>query len=95
MHNRLGIHAAAAISFARENLGSILNVAPERVIFTSGATEANNLALLGHARAMALKRGSCGHLITVSTEHHSVLEPIEQLKREGFAFSINLINFNL
>ena len=45
-HNRLGIHASAATNYARENLASILNISPKRIIFTSGATEANNLSLI-------------------------------------------------
>ena len=65
--NLFGIHAAAAVSLAREQLAACLGVGPERVIFTSGATEANNLALLGSARARALKSGKQGHLITLST----------------------------
>ncbi|MDA7437724.1 aminotransferase class V-fold PLP-dependent enzyme, partial [Synechococcus sp. AH-601-P06] len=54
-----------------------------RLIFTSGATEANNLALLGHART----HGG-GHLISVRTEHHAVLDPLAQLQREGFQISL-------
>ena len=82
--HRSGLTAAAAVSLAREQLASYLRITPERVIFTSGATEANNLALLGHARAIAEQRGSPGHLITVATEHHAVLDPLRQLKKEGF-----------
>ncbi len=82
--NRSGIQAAAAVTLSREKLATCLDVAPERLIFTSGATEANNLALLGHARAKAIKHGSPGHLITLATEHHAVLDPLRQLKREGF-----------
>ncbi|KGG13202.1 MULTISPECIES: cysteine desulfurase family protein [Prochlorococcus] len=83
--NRAGIYASAAISNARETLASILGVSPELVVFTSGATESNNLALLGHARAEALKNGKPGHLITLKTEHNSILDPILQLHREGFS----------
>ncbi|KGG11490.1 Cysteine desulfurase [Prochlorococcus sp. SS52] len=82
--NRLGLHASAAISLARDKLGSLLQVSPQRLIFTSGATEANNLALLGYSRAKAQETGSTGHLITISTEHRSVIEPLRQLRREGF-----------
>ncbi len=82
--NRLGIHSSAAVSLARENIASVLNIEPEKVIFTSGATESNNLALLGHARAKALKIGRPGHLITLQTEHHAVLDPMRQLQKEGF-----------
>ena len=82
--HRLGLTAAAAVSLAREQLSACLGIESERVIFTSGATEANNLALLGHARAKAKQRGAPGHLITLATEHHAVLDPLRQLKQEGF-----------
>ena len=48
---------------------------PTQLVFTSGATEANNLALLGYARVMAEQTGHRGHLISVSSEHHAVLDP--------------------
>ncbi|HGY5539641.1 MAG TPA: cysteine desulfurase family protein [Prochlorococcus sp.] len=82
--HRSGLTAAAAVSLAREQLASYMRITPEQVIFTSGATEANNLALLGHARAKAEQRGAPGHLITVATEHHAVLDPLRQLQKEGF-----------
>ncbi len=82
--NRAGLYASAAISQARESLSSILGVSSNRIVFTSGATEANNLALLGHARAKALEMGRPGHLITISTEHYAVLDPLRQLQKEGF-----------
>ncbi len=85
--NRSGILASAAISIARDNLGKSLGINSERLIFTSGATEANNLALIGHARAHALERGKKGHLITMTTEHHAVLDPIKQLQKEGFSIT--------
>tara|TARA_Y100001968_G_scaffold297456_1_gene306443 strand:+ start:38229 stop:39377 length:1149 start_codon:yes stop_codon:yes gene_type:complete len=82
--NRLGLLASAAISVAREELASLLKVKQERIIFTSGATEANNLALIGHAHNSLQKKGLPGHLITLATEHHAVLDPLRQLKNEGF-----------
>ncbi len=82
--NQAGLKAAAAVSVAREKIAECLHVKPDQIIFTSGATEANNIALLGHARAVAAKIGSTGHLITVKTEHRAVLDPLRQLKREGF-----------
>ncbi|MEB3158681.1 MAG: cysteine desulfurase family protein [Synechococcus sp.] len=88
--HRLGLQAAAAVSDARERLASCLDVDPTQVIFTSGATEANNLALLGHARALAEQTGRKGHLISMTTEHHAVLDPLEQLRREGF--QVTLLN---
>ncbi len=83
-HNRPGLTAAAVVSLARERLASCLQIASERLIFTSGGTEANNLALLGHLRAKHNQSNKPGHLITVSTEHHSVLGPLRKLQREGF-----------
>ena len=82
--NRLGLEASAAVSLAREQISHCLKVKPERVIFTSGATEANNLALLGHARFTSLEKGPAGHLITLSSDHHAVLDPLRQLQNEGF-----------
>ena len=73
---------------ARKQLAASLQVTPERVVFTSGATEANNLALLGHARALAHRKGRPGHLISIQTEHHAVLDPLHQLEREGFRLTL-------
>ncbi len=84
MNNRSGLFASAAVKVSRETIASYLNITPKRLIFTSGATEANNLGLLGHARAKAKLIGKPGHIITVSTEHHAVLDPLRQLKKEGF-----------
>ena len=81
--HRLGLTASAAVKLARRQIAEALAVTPQRLVFTSGATEANNLALLGHARA----RGS-GHLISVASEHHAVLDPLQQLQREGFRVTL-------
>ncbi len=81
--HRLGLTASAAVKLARRQIAEALAVTPQRLVFTSGATEANNLALLGHARAL----GSC-HLISVTTEHHAVLDPLKQLQREGFSITL-------
>ena len=81
--HRLGLTASAAVNLARRQIADALAVTPQRLVFTSGATEANNLALLGHARA----KGK-GHLISVATEHHAVLDPLHQLRREGFAVTL-------
>ncbi len=86
--HRLGLTAAAAVQMAREQLSDCLNCSAERLIFTSGATEANNIALLGHARAIARKRGKPGHLISMVSEHHAVLDPLRQLQREGFRITL-------
>ena len=81
--HRQGLTAAAAVALARRQIAETLGVDSNRLIFTSGATEANNLALLGHARAQGF-----GHLISVTTEHHAVLDPLAQLQREGFQVSL-------
>ena len=86
--HRLGLTAAAAVASARDKLAFHLGVEANELIFTSGATEANNLALLGHARARAQAEGRCGHLVTVATEHHAVLDPMHQLQKEGFALTV-------
>ena len=86
--HRLGLTAAAAVQAAREQLSDYLNCSSEQLIFTSGATEANNIALLGHARAVARERGQPGHLISMVSEHHAVLDPLRQLQREGFRITL-------
>ncbi|MFZ4641079.1 MAG: cysteine desulfurase family protein [Nodosilinea sp.] len=77
-----GWTAAAAVKKARANLAAAINASPEEIIFTSGATEANNLAIKGVAEA-SFNRGR--HLITVQTEHNAVLDPCRYLEGLGFA----------
>ncbi|MBU6229742.1 MAG: aminotransferase class V-fold PLP-dependent enzyme [Cyanobacteria bacterium REEB459] len=76
-----GWTAAAGIKKARASLAAALNASPEEIMFTSGATEANNLAIKGVAEAY-LSRGR--HLITVQTEHNAVLDPCRYLEKLGF-----------
>jgi cysteine desulfurase len=76
-----GWEAAAAVKQVRQILANAIAAAPEEIIFTSGATEANNLAIKGVAEAN-LHRGR--HLITLETEHRAVLEPCRYLERLGF-----------
>jgi cysteine desulfurase len=81
--HRAGREARAGIDNARDQLAAILGVKPHELIFTSGGTEANNLALLGLARSRA-DRGK--HLISNRAEHHAVLRTLGHLEaREGFA----------
>ena len=76
-----GWRAEAAVELARERLAELLGASsPREIIFTSGATESNNLAILGLAEACA----SPGHLITLATEHPSVLETCRVLVRRGW-----------
>ncbi|MDJ1175845.1 cysteine desulfurase family protein [Roseofilum capinflatum] len=76
-----GWEAEAAVSRSREHLAQAIGSTPEEIIFTSGATEANNLAIKGVAEAYFSKGR---HLITVTTEHNAVLDPCEYLKSLGF-----------
>jgi len=85
--NLAGISSSAALEVSREKIIKKLNIKNQKIIFTSGATEANNLALLGYARNFHKRTGSFGNIITLKTEHHAVLEPIRQLEKEGFTFT--------
>lgn len=76
-----GTAAARAIETARTQVAALLGCEAREVIFTSGATEANNLCVLGVARANA-DRGK--HIVTARTEHRAILDPCKQLEREGF-----------
>ncbi len=82
--NLAGINASAILEASREKIEQSLFLKNKKVIFTSGATESNNLALLGFARNCYKKTGNYGHIITLKTEHKAVLEPLNQLKKEGF-----------
>jgi cysteine desulfurase len=77
-----GRRASARVERARAEVAALVNAAPEQVVFTSGATEANNLALLGTAR---FHRDRSRHLVTSRTEHPAVLDACRQLEREGCA----------
>lgn len=76
-----GRDAAVAVELAREQIASTVGASPPDIVFTSGATEANNLAILGAARFYQRKGR---HIITLSTEHISVLDSARELSREGF-----------
>lgn len=76
-----GWEASAAVKNAREIIADIINCTPEEIVFTSGATEANNLAIKGVAEAY-FARGR--HIVTVATEHRAVLDPCAYLETLGF-----------
>ncbi len=85
-----GRNARAAVDNARDSLAGLLGVRSHEIIFTGGGTEANNLAILGLARA---HRAKGAHLITCATEHHAVLHAFEHLRdREGFEVTILPVN---
>ena len=80
--HEMGREARAAVDSARDMLAAAIGGTPREIVVTSGATESNNLAILGlAARATDDRR----HVVTVVTEHHAVLDPIEHLERTGFA----------
>ncbi|WP_440997308.1 cysteine desulfurase family protein [Arhodomonas sp. SL1] len=79
-----GRHAAAAVSTARVRVAAFLNAAPEEIVWTSGATEADNLAVLGAARHQ-YGRGRGDHVVVAATEHRAVLSACEALEREGLS----------
>jgi cysteine desulfurase len=82
--HRPGLLAAAAVEQARTQIANGLGVPAESVLFTSGATEANNLALKGVAEAELEAGGGRRHLLCLATEHHAVLDPLRYLARHGF-----------
>ena len=75
-----GWSAEEAVETARTEVASLIGARPREIIFTSGATEANNLAVKGVARAL---RGKRDHVLTCVTEHKCVLESCHRLEREG------------
>jgi cysteine desulfurase len=76
-----GQEAAAAVEEARAAVAALIGARPEDIVFTSGATESNNLAVRGAARALA---GKGRHIVTTAIEHAAVLEPCRTLEREGW-----------
>ena len=84
-----GWAAAAAVKQARAALAKAIHATPEEIVFTSGATEANNLAIKGVAEAYFTKGR---HLITVQTEHNAVLDPCAYLKTLGFEVTYLPVN---
>jgi len=76
-----GWEAEAAVEKAREEVAALINADPREIVWTSGATESDNLALKGAAQFYKT-RGK--HLITVKTEHKAVLDTMRELERQGF-----------
>ena len=75
-----GWEAHDAVDAARSRIAAVINASAGEIVFTSGATESNNLAIKGCARAM---RGRGDHVITVATEHKSVLDSCRRLEQDG------------
>nr|WP_223293858.1 IscS subfamily cysteine desulfurase [Sideroxydans lithotrophicus] len=77
-----GWAADEAVERAREQVAALVNADPKEIVWTSGATESNNLALKGAAHFYADKGK---HIVTVQTEHKAVLDTVRELERQGFA----------
>ncbi|MEB3291302.1 MAG: IscS subfamily cysteine desulfurase [Leptolyngbya sp.] len=86
-----GWEAEAAVKQAREGLAAAINASPEEIVFTSGATEANNLAIKGVAEAY-FERGR--HIVTLQTEHNAVLDPCAYLGTLGFEITVLPVQAN-
>ncbi len=84
VNHAFGWEAATAVDAAREQIASLLRTEPRCLIFTSGATEANNLAIKGVLQAAP--PGS--HIVTTAAEHRSVLDPVRRLARRGTDITI-------
>ena len=80
-----GQRARQAVAQARESVAALIGAAAEEVVFTGSATEANNLALLGVARAMAPHKR---HLIVSAVEHPAVMQPALHLREEGWDVTV-------
>jgi cysteine desulfurase len=76
-----GWRAEAAVDQAREQIAELIGASPKEIVFTSGATESNNLALKGVA---SMYRSQGNHVITAATEHRAILDPCKRLERQGF-----------
>ncbi|HQR07498.1 MAG TPA: IscS subfamily cysteine desulfurase [Gemmatales bacterium] len=90
MH-RFGLDAEQAVKSARATIAQCIEAEPRELIFTSGATESNNLALKGVAR-FHQQRGK--HLVTLTTEHKSVLDTCAHLERDGWQVTYVLVKKN-
>jgi cysteine desulfurase len=79
--HEFGWKAEQAVDIARQQVADLINADPREIVWTSGATESNNLAIKGAAHFYR-KKGN--HIITIKTEHKAVLDTCRQLEREGF-----------
>lgn len=84
--HEFGTRAQQAVQQARDQVAGVVGAKRDEVIFTSGATEANNLALLGLAAHG--ERTGRKHIVTTTIEHKAVLEPVEALRSRGFAVTL-------
>jgi len=98
--HRFGWDANDAVERARKQVAALIGAGSKDIVFTSGATEANNLAIKGAARATDARategaEGSEGrrdHIVTIATEHKAVLDPIASLMKEGWRVTVVAVN---
>jgi cysteine desulfurase len=79
--HEFGVRAKQAVERAREQVAAVVAARRDEVVFTSGATESNNLVLLGLARHTG--DGTRRHIVSTAIEHKAVLEPLEELRKHG------------
>lgn len=89
-NHSFGWEAGEGVTKAREQVADLIGASPKEIIWTSGATESNNLAIIGGARFNARKKGK--HVITVLTEHKATLDSAHQLEKEGFEVTFLEVN---
>lgn len=80
-----GWEAERAVDLARKQVADLIGAAPREIVFTSGATESNNLALKG---VMQAGRAKGTHVLVLSTEHKAVLDTVAHLQRQGYGATI-------
>lgn len=85
----LGRQAKARLNEARQSVAEILNCKPEEIIFTGSGTESDNLAVFGTAR---VNKKFGNNIIASNIEHHAVMLPLEQLRKEGFDVDFGKVN---
>jgi cysteine desulfurase len=79
-----GRRARVAVEHARQQVAGLIGATPQEIVFTSGATESDNLAILGGARFRVNELGRARHIVTSRTEHKAVLDTCAALEHEGF-----------
>jgi cysteine desulfurase len=91
--HRFGWEASDAVERARKQVAALVGAGSKDIVFTSGATEANNLAIKGAAKAATARAGGTegrtrDHIVTIATEHKAVLDPIARLGRDGWRVTV-------
>jgi cysteine desulfurase len=87
-----GWETGDAVEESREEVGRLINASGKEIVFTSGATESNNLAIKGVAQYYVRNAGTAGHIITVLTEHKAVVDSCKALMRDGWDITFLEVN---